>query len=109
MQGGRANIGSRSVPMSGRNATRMSSTPTPKPATYKPNEYGKPDAPGSGPKPVPQPQATRHQPAAAPRRTGSAELANVDSAGLVEAGKQTTGGQPVQQQAPALNNANSSV
>lgn len=108
MQRARPNIGRTSVPMSGRNATRLSSTPQPQPAPYKRNERGALDAPGSGPKPVPASQVTRPQPAT-PNvpRAGSREVANVGSSELVEAGRQTTGGQQVQQVAPALNNANS--
>ena len=79
MQGGRANTGGKSVPMGGKMATRM------------------------GNNPQPTPQATRHQPVSSgPRRTGSAELASVDSAGLIAAGQQTgSPPQPVQQPQPA--------
>lgn len=79
MQGARGNTGRKTVPMSGKLATRMSG--------------------GGQPKPV----ATRPQ-AATPNvpRTGSREIANVDSAGLVAAGTVTgTPVQPVQQPQPA--------
>jgi hypothetical protein len=79
MQGGRANTGGKSVPMGGKQSTRTTGNPQP------------------------VPQATRHQPASSgPRRTGSVELANVDSAGLIAAGQQTgSPPQPVQQPQPA--------
>lgn len=50
----------------------------------------------------PQPVVSRPQPASAgPRRTGSVEIANVGSAGLVEAGAVTgSPPQPVQQPKP---------
>ena len=54
------------------------------------------------------PVATRHQPAtAAVPRAGSREIANVNSAGLAQAGAETTGGQPVQTVKPVLNNSGS--
>lgn len=92
MQGGRANVGRQSVNLSGKVATNLSG----KVAT-------KLSAGG-------QPQPVAHRPVAATPnvpRSGSREIARVDSAGLVEAGKQTTGGQQAQQVAPVLNNANS--
>lgn len=107
MQRARPNVGRTSVPMSGRMATRLSSAPQPQPQSYRPTQNGALDLPGTGPKPVPAPQATRHQPASAVPRAGSRVVADVSSAGLVEAGKQTgTPAQPVQQVAPVLNNAN---
>lgn len=85
MQGGRANTGRVSVNLNGRQATRLSAGGQPQPVVHRP------------------------QPASAgPRRAGSVELANVNSAGLIEAGKVTgTPTQPVQQVAPVLDNANS--
>lgn len=102
MKGARANVGRTTVPMSGRNATRLSSTPQSQPAPYKRNEWGAADAPGSGPKLVPAPQATRPR-AATPHvpRSGTREVARVDSAGLATAGQVTgTPAQPVQQPQP---------
>jgi hypothetical protein len=107
MQRPRANVGRSSVPMSGRNATRLSSTPQPQPSPYKPREAGAADVP---PQRVARPTPGTRPTAATPNvpRSGSREVARVDSAGLVEAGKQTgTPAEPVQQQAPVLNNANS--
>jgi hypothetical protein len=84
MQGGRANTGRKTTPMSGTQSTRMTTNPQPAPVMRRPQA------------------ATPNVP-----RSGSRELARVDSAGLVEAGGQTTGGQQVQQVAPVLNNAGS--
>lgn len=98
MQRGRANVGRTSVPMSGRNATKLSSTPQQQPASYKPFEYGMTDKPAQR---VTGGSHT-HQ-AATPNvpRSGSREIARVDSAGLVEAGQVTgTPAQPVQQPKP---------
>ena len=79
MQGGRANVGRVSVNLNGRQATKLSAGGQPQPVVHRP------------------------QPAAAgPRRTGSVELANVDSAGLVAAGTVTgSPPEPVQQPQPA--------
>jgi hypothetical protein len=104
MQRARPNVGRTTVPMSGRNATRLLSTPQRQQQPYKPNEYGAPDAPGTGPKPVPPASSyTRPQTAGAqPVRAGTREVARVDSQGLVEAGQQTgTPAQPVQHDLPA--------
>jgi hypothetical protein len=83
---GRANIGQASINLGGRRAVKLS---------------------GASGQPVAA--AQRHQPASAgPRRTGSVEIANVDSTGLVTAGKVTgSPPEPVQQVKPVLNNANS--
>ena len=40
-------------------------------------------------------------------RSGSREIADVEGSGLVEAGRQTTGHQQMQQVAPVLDNVNS--
>jgi hypothetical protein len=72
MQGGRRNIGSKTVPMGGKQATRMTAGGQPSAASYQ------------------RPQASGAQPV----RAGSRVVTTVDSAGLVEAGKVTTGGQP---------------
>jgi hypothetical protein len=78
MQGGRANVGRVSVNLSGKQSTRLSAGGQPVPVVHRP------------------------QPAAAgPRRTGSVEIANVDSAGLVAAGTVTgTPPEPVQHPQP---------
>jgi hypothetical protein len=102
MQRARPNIGRTSVAMSGRNATRMSSTPQQQPKPYKPAEYGMPGTP----KPVNVPPASSYQrpqtSGAQPVRSGSREVARVDSAGVVAAGQQTgTPAQPVQAPQPS--------
>lgn len=110
MQRPRPNVGRVSVPVSGRNATRLASTPQPQPRTYKPAEYGAPDAPGTGPRPVPPPQVTRSQPVPPNDvpRSGSRVVTAVGSVGLAQSCTETsTPPEPVQQQAPVLNNANS--
>jgi hypothetical protein len=73
MQGGRPNIGKVSVPLGGKQATRMTAGGQPQPIVRRP------------------------QPATSgPVRSGSREVARVDSAGLVEAGRVTgTPAQPV--------------
>ena len=78
MQDGRANTGRVSVNLNGRQATRLTAGGQPQPVVRRPQA------------------ATPNVP-----RSGSREIANVDSAGLVAAGQQTTGGQPVQQPQPA--------
>lgn len=85
MQGGRSNTGRKTTPMSGTQATRMTTNPQPAPRVVRP-----------------QP-ATPSVP-----RAGSREIARIDSAGLVEAGK-VSGSPPeaVQQVKPVLSNANS--
>jgi hypothetical protein len=95
MQGARANIGRTTVPMSGKRATKLG------PAAGR--VFG---GEGQGqsailPPPVPAPRVVRPV-AATPNvpRSGSREVANVSGAGLVAAGQQTTGGQPVQQPQP---------
>lgn len=78
MQGGRSNTGRVSVSLSGRQATRLSAGGQPQPVVHRP-----------------QP-ATSSVP-----RAGTREVARVDTAGLVEAGKVTgTPAQPVQQPKP---------
>lgn len=77
MQGGRANTGRKTTPMGGKLATRMTSNPQPVPVVHRPQA------------------ATPNVP-----RGGTREIARVDSAGLIEAGKRTTGGQPVQAPQP---------
>ena len=79
MQGGRANTGRKTTPMSGMQSTRMTTNPQPTPVVRRPQ-------------------------AAAPNvpRSGTREVARVDSAGLVEAGNVTgSPPQPVQQPKPA--------
>jgi hypothetical protein len=101
MQGGRSSTGRTSVPMSGRQATRLSSTPTGTGQPYKPNQWGAADIPSNNT--VPAPSAARHQPATPNvRRAGSRVVTAVDSAALVQAGQQTgTPAEPVQQRLPA--------
>ena len=85
MQGGRSNTGSKTTAMAGKQATRLSGGGQPVPTVTRPQA------------------ATPNVP-----RSGSREIARVDSAGLVEAGKVTgTPAEPVQQIAPVLNNAGS--
>jgi hypothetical protein len=83
--------------MAGRNATRLSNTPQPQRASYKPFEYGAADVPVQRverPPPGTRPQAATPQ--GAPR-SGTREVASVRGQGLVEAGKVTgTPAQPVQ-------------
>lgn len=74
----RANVGQKTVPMGNKMATRMSGGGQPQPTVQRPQA------------------ATPNLPAGAAR-----VIANVDSAGLVAAGQQTTGGVAVQQPAPA--------
>ncbi len=97
MQGGRTNVGRATVPMSGKLATRLGGAPP----RQTVGRAGQGQSTQLAP-PVPASQATRHQPAtpSGPPRSGSREVARVDSAGLVAAGQQTTGGQPVQQPQP---------
>lgn len=78
MQGAPSNVGRTTVPMSGKLATRMSGGGQPQPVVNRPQA------------------ATPQVP-----RAGSREIANVDSAGLVAAGKVTgTPTQTVQQPQP---------
>ena len=77
MQGGRSNIGKVSVPLGGKQSTRLTAGGQPQPV-------------------VNRPQAVT----AAVPRSGSREIANVGSDGLVQAGRETTGGQPVSQPLP---------
>jgi hypothetical protein len=75
--------------MGGKRATHLSSTPQPAPATFKPNEWGKPAAPRYADVP---PASSYQRPQAAgaqPVRTGSREVARVDGAGLIHAGTVT--------------------
>jgi len=105
MQGGRSNTGGKTTPMSGRNATRMSNVPTPQPEPFKPAQFGKPGTPA--PINVPSPSSARPQ-AATPNvpRSGSREIARVDSAGLAAAGQQTgTPPQPAQERLPTAPNS----
>jgi hypothetical protein len=88
---------------------RLSSVATSQSTTFKPYERGAPDAPGTGQNRVPpassyqRPQVT----GAEPVRSGSREITRVNSAGLVQAGSQTTGGQTVAVSRPAQHDANS--
>jgi hypothetical protein len=108
MQGARPNVGKVSVPLGGKQSTKLSGAGTPQAQPYKPNQWGAVSPPGTGYGDVPAPTATRHQPAGAPRRTGSAEIANVGGRGVVQAGTVTgTPAEPVQQVASVLNNAGS--
>lgn len=85
MQGGRSNTGRKTTPMTGTQSARMTTNPQPTPRVVRPQSAA-PNVP----------------------RSGTREVARVDSAGLVEAGKVTgTPTQPVQQVKPVLNNANS--
>lgn len=72
MQGGRSNVGSKTVPMGNKLATRMSGGGQPQPVATRPRA------------------ATPNLPAG-----GTRVLVNVDSAGLIQAGQQ-----PVQQPQP---------
>jgi hypothetical protein len=87
--------------MSGKRATRMSSTPQRQATPYKPREAGAADvAPQRVDRPPPgtRPQAATPQD---PARSGSRVVATVDSAGLIEAGRVTgTPPEPVQQPKP---------
>jgi hypothetical protein len=88
MQGGRTNIGRKTTPMSGMQATRMHNPPQPVPIVHRPVAANANDPP----------------------RSGTREVARVDGAGLIEAGKVTgTPAQPVQQRLPTSPNTTGNV
>ena len=98
MQGGRRNTGFKTTPMSGMQATRLSSVPQPTAGTYKPHEWGAADVP---PQRVARPAPGTRPAAATPQgaqRAGTREVARIDGAGLVTVGQQT--GTPAETVAP---------
>ena len=99
MQGGRANVGSQSVSLSGRRATRLGGSPAGQIVGGRGEGQSTVMAPA-----VPPASSYTRPTAATPDapRSGSREIANVSGQGLIDAGQQTgTPAQPVQQPQPS--------